>query len=75
VSTTGTAIEDLKERIKRKEDSEILNWLSILTPEEKQRRVLTEYQKDTGNYLFTSQKWIRWQAGMYRILWCNGPGQ
>ena len=73
VSTTEKKVEEMKSNLDIKRNLEILNWLSILTSQEKQRNVLSQHQKGTGEYLLRSPKFMDWLDGKHRILWCIGP--
>jgi hypothetical protein len=63
----------IESKLARKEDLEILSWLTKITSQEKLRGVLRNHQEGTGEFLLKSQKFMDWLDRKDRILWCIGP--
>ncbi|KAH8802621.1 hypothetical protein F5884DRAFT_846723 [Xylogone sp. PMI_703] len=72
-SNTNARVHNVLDDLNRDKDAKVLNWLSKLPSQKKQRDVLSQHEEGTGRFLLESQKFKNWLRGQYRILWCIGP--
>ena len=60
------------ERAAKREASELLEWLTPLTFQEKQSDVLCKRHAGSGQWLLGNNDFLAWVNGDTRVLWCTG---
>lgn len=65
-------VDAIDERAAKTKASELLEWLTPLTFQEKQSDVLCKRQAGSGQWLLRNQDFLAWVNGDTRILWCTG---
>jgi hypothetical protein len=75
VSTTGKKIEEMKSNLDRKEDFEILNWITPIDYAPQQSDLISRRQEGTGQWLLDSPEFQAWLKPRKQTLFCPGiPG-
>ncbi|KAF3927237.1 hypothetical protein ABW20_dc0107143 [Dactylellina cionopaga] len=75
VSKTQADVEDIKSKWDRKEDLEILNWLTPVDYTLQQNDHINRRQPGTGQWLLESAEFNTWVENKSRTLFCPGiPG-
>ena len=65
-------VDAMIERAAKREVSELLEWLTPLTFQEKQSDVLCKRQAGSGQWLLGNHDFLAWVNGDTRVLWCTG---
>ncbi|CZR65340.1 related to nucleoside phosphorylase [Phialocephala subalpina] len=75
VSKTEANVETMRSRLDRKEDLEILNWLTDIDYGPQQTDYITRRQAGTGQWLLSSADFKAWMQSNNQTLFCPGiPG-
>lgn len=75
VSRTESNIQTLKSHLHRREDLEILNWLTPIDYGPQHSDFLGRQQSGTGQWLLDSQEYQAWRDASKQTLFCQGiPG-
>ncbi|KAJ5666742.1 hypothetical protein N7462_011151 [Penicillium macrosclerotiorum] len=68
-------LESLQNQQREEEMREIIRWLSPLDFEAKHQDIFARHQEGTGQWLLDDDRFVGWERGQSRILWCPGvPG-
>ena len=68
-------LSELKGYQRNEEFRDIIRWLSPLSFDARHRDIFSKHQKGTGQWLLNDARFMDWQVGRSRLLWCYGvPG-
>lgn len=75
ITSTGAKVEVLKSHLNKKEDLEILNWLTPVDYGSNQSDILGRREPGTGQWLLDSAEYQSWLSREETVLFCPGiPG-
>lgn len=72
LTRNGATIDKIRSKLDRREDQEILDWITKVVFASQQRDYFQRRQPGTGEWFLNSTEFQEWRKGSRKTMFCTG---